>query len=134
MTFMDQHGEMVDLYSFCGKHVMVLISAGWCGPCRSLAEEVQAIQDEYRDEGLQIIEMITDDNSYEVPSQGFLESWAEQYGFEDIPVLSIPAPTSYDSPHYLFDADGYIPSVYHLNTSMKVVSADESVHDPGTWL
>ena len=37
MTFMDQYGEMVDLYSFCGKHVMVLVSAGWCGPCRSLA-------------------------------------------------------------------------------------------------
>jgi thiol-disulfide isomerase/thioredoxin len=134
MTFMDQHGEMVDLYSFCGKHVMILISAGWCGPCRSLAETVQALQDEYRDDGLQIIEMMTGDNSNGVPSQGFLESWADEYDFDDIPVLSIPVPTSYDAPQFLFDNDGYIPSVYHLNTKLEVVSADESVHDPGAWL
>ena len=25
----DQHGELVDLYSFCGKHVMIVQSAGW---------------------------------------------------------------------------------------------------------
>jgi thiol-disulfide isomerase/thioredoxin len=134
LTFMDQHGENVDLYSFCGKHVMILVSAGWCGPCRSLAQSVQDIQNEYRDEGLQIIEMITGDNNNAVPDQAFLQDWASEYGFEDIPVLSIPAPTDYEFPQFLFDADGYIPSVYHLNGALEVVSPDQSVHDPGSWL
>ena len=134
LTYMDQHGEMVDLYSFCGKHVMILVSAGWCGPCRGLAEEVQAIQDTYRDQDVQIIEMMTGDNSNAVPSQAFLESWATEYGFTDIPVLSIPAPTDYNFPQFLFDNDGYIPSVYHLNSAMEVVSADQGAHDPGSFL
>ena len=134
LTYMDQHGEMVDLYSFCDKHVMILISAGWCSPCRALAEEVQAIQDTYRDQNLQIIEMITGDNSDAVPSVEFLESWATDYGFIDIPVLTIPEPTDYNFPQFLFDNNGSIPSVYHLNNAMEVISADEMMHDPGSFL
>ena len=135
MTFMDQYGEMVDLYSFCGKHVMVLVSAGWCGPCRSLATEVQNIQDQWRDEGLQIIELITSDDSGNAPDLTFVQTWADDYGFDDVPVLAVPGPpTSYDHVQFLFDADGYIPSVYHLNDKLEVVSPDESVHNPSNWL
>ena len=135
MTFMDQYGEMVDLYSFCGKHVMVLVSAGWCGPCRGLAEEVQAIQDEWRDDGLQIIELITANNSQGgEPDLAFVQGWAEEYNFDDVPVLAVPRPTAYEHPTYLFDADGYIPSVYHLNEKLEVVSPDQSVHSPSNWL
>lgn len=135
MTFMDQYGEMVDLYSFCGKHVMVLVSAGWCGPCRSLATEVQNIQDAWRDEGLQIIELITSDNGGNAPDLAFVQDWADEYSFDDVPVLAVPGPpTSYDHPQFLFDADGYIPSVYHLNEKLEVVSPDQSVHDPSNWL
>ena len=135
MTFMDQYGEMVDLYSFCGKHVMVLVSAGWCGPCRSLATEVQNIQDQWRDEGLQIIELITSDDSGNAPDLTFVQTWADDYGFDDVPVLAVPGPpSSYDHVQFLFDADGYIPSVYHLNDKLEVVSPDESVHDPSSWL
>jgi thiol-disulfide isomerase/thioredoxin len=134
LTFMDQHGEMVDLYSFCGRHVVVLISAGWCPPCRAAAEEMQARQDTYRDQGVQFIEMLTGDNYDAVPSLEFLQGWAEQYAFTDIPVLSIPAPTTYEFPQFLFDNNGSIPSMYHLNTLMEVISADDMVHDPGIFL
>ena len=135
MTFMDQYGEMVDLYSFCGKHVMILVSAGWCGPCRSLATEVQAIQDEWRDDGLQVIELITANNTPgNAPDQAFVRSWADEYDFVDIPVLAVPKATDYEHPAFLFDADGYIPSVYHLNERLEVVSPDQSVHTPSNWL
>lgn len=141
-TMMDQHGEEVDLYSFCGKNVMIAMSAGWCGPCRSFAEEMQAIQDTYRDQNVQIIEIITGDNQNRLPDQSFLESWASDYGFTDIPVLQM-APLdadgdgyadSYDHPYYWFDADGYIPSIYHLGPDLRVISADGGVHDPGSFL
>ena len=147
ITFPDQFGEQVDLYSFCGKKIMVLVSAGWCGPCRSAAEDLQEMQNTYRDQGLQIIEMITANNSYQppnAPNQAFVEDWADQYGFEDIPVLAIPAYNSTDHvdpdtgkithPGALFDLDGYIPSIYHLNEKMEVVSADEGIHDPAQFL
>jgi thiol-disulfide isomerase/thioredoxin len=132
---MDQHGEMVDLYSFCGKHVMITVSAGWCGPCRALAEDLQGIQDRYRDDDLQVIEIIMQDNSGAMPvSQSFLSGWASDYGFDDIPVLQLTEPTSPDHPYFWFENDGYIPSIYHLGPDMTVLSADQSVHDPGSWL
>ncbi len=142
ITMMDQHGEQVDLYSFCGKNIMIAMSAGWCGPCRSLAEDMQTLQDTYRDQNVQIIEIITGDNSNGLPSQEFLASWASQYGFSDIPVLQMnPVDAdgdgyadSYDHPQFWFDADGYIPSIYHLGPDLAVISADGGVHDPGSFL
>ena len=118
---------------------MIVVSAGWCGPCRSFARDVQAIQDQYRDDNLQIIELITANNNYSAPNepdQAFVESWADQYGFTDIPVLAIPEwdRRDYDDPRFWFDLDAGIPSVYHLNAQMEVVSADQSIHDPGSWL
>jgi len=135
LTYMDQHGEAVDLYSFCGKHIMVVVSAGWCGPCRSLAESTQSIQDTYREDGLQIIEMLTNGNVQGTPpTSGFVQDWADEYNFDDIPVLLIPEPTSYTHPAFLFDRDAGIPSIYHLNEKMEVISADEGIHNPGYWL
>ncbi|MGB0638860.1 MAG: redoxin domain-containing protein [Myxococcota bacterium] len=131
---MDQYGEMVDLYSFCGKHVMITVSAGWCAPCRALAEDMQSLQDRYRADDLQIIEIIMQDNTGGTPSQSFLSGWASEYGFDDIPVLQLTEPTSYDHPYFWLESDGYIPSIYHLDASMRVLSADGGVHDPGSWL
>ena len=54
----DQHGEELNLYSFCGQPVMVVLSAGWCGPCRSEAQTLQAVADACPD--LQIISVLTD--------------------------------------------------------------------------
>lgn len=141
-ALMDQHGEQVDLYSFCGKNVMITMSAGWCGPCRSFAEEMQGIQDTYRDQNVQILEIITADNSNAQPDLAFLQGWASDYGFSDIPVLQVNPidadgdgyADSYDHPNYWFDNDGYIPSIYHLGPDLSVISADGGVHDPGSFL
>jgi thiol-disulfide isomerase/thioredoxin len=132
----DQHGEMVDLYSFCGRHVVITISAGWCGPCRTLAAELQSAQNSYRDSGpgVQFIEIITQDNSGNPPSQAFLREWASDYGFTDIPVLGAEAATSYEHVSMLFDRDGYIPSIYQANSALQVVHADGGNHNPGSYL
>jgi len=129
----DQFGEMVDLYSFCGKHVMIVQSAGWCGPCRSLAEEAQHEQELYRDEGLQIIEMIKQDNAGDPPDLAFVQGWATDYGMTDIPVLQGPRATSWTSEVIYWDADGYIPSVWHISPEGVIISADEAVTDPGVF-
>ncbi len=136
-TMRDQYGEEVDLYSFCGKHVMVVVSAGWCGPCRAEAEGLQAIAEAYPD--AQILQVLAQDNSQGLPSQSFVQGWANQYGFENVAALGpLSAPTTYEeyfsAPSSQFEDDGYIPSIYHLDEEMKVVSADQDVGTPDTWL
>jgi thiol-disulfide isomerase/thioredoxin len=133
-TMNDQYDEPVDLYSFCGKHVVVVLSAGWCGPCRSAAAEAQALQDEYRDDGVQIVEMMTGDNADNPPDLAFVQSWADEYGFVDIPVLQAPEATTWESESIIWDTDFGIPSVWHIDPEGYIVSADDLVHDPGQFL
>ena len=133
MTFMDQYGEMVDLYSFCGKHVMVLVSAGWCGPCRSLATEVQNIQDQWRDEGLQIIELITSDNYGDAPDQAFVQSWADDYNFEDVPVLAVLVPPRATTTPVLLRRRGH-PERVPPERAARGGEPRPMVHDPSNWL
>jgi thiol-disulfide isomerase/thioredoxin len=139
-TLLDQHGEMVDLYSFCGKHIVFAVGAGWCGPCRSVAEGLQAEQDHWRDSNVQFIEIISGDNSNEAPDQAFLESWHSEYGFTDIPVLGLPEmDRSTEEAFYAhlslqFDRDGYIPSIWQADGSGTIVSADAGNSDPTSFL
>ena len=133
-TMTDQYGEEVDLYSFCGQHVVVALSAGWCGPCRYAAEEMQAKQDEYREKGVQFIEIITGDNSDELPNIDFLMGWDEQYGFTDIPVLLPPRATGWDAITMQWEMDMAIPTLYHISPNGTVLSADDLIHDPGQFL
>ena len=136
-TLRDQYGEMVDLYSFCGNHVMLVVGAGWCGPCRQEAGRLQSVAEEYPE--AQIIQILAQDSSENTPSLGFVQGWADQYGFENVAALGVvSAPTSYEeyfsAPSVLFEDDGYIPTIYHLDDEMKVVSADQGVQTPDTWL
>ncbi|MCB9778887.1 MAG: redoxin domain-containing protein, partial [Alphaproteobacteria bacterium] len=62
-TLVDQHGQDVDLYSFCGQHIMIAFGAMWCGPCQELASDVQDLQDDYGPDGFQAIEILIEDTS-----------------------------------------------------------------------
>ena len=92
------------------------------------------MQDEYRADGLQIIEVITGDNQNNPPSMAFLEDWSADYNFRDIPVLLGPEPTSWDSLMMQWETDQYIPTVYIVGPDGTVLSADQGVHDPATFL
>jgi thiol-disulfide isomerase/thioredoxin len=140
LILMDQHGEQVEMHSFCEKHIVIAFGAGWCSPCRDLAAGVQAEQDEYREAGVQYIEVITQDDYGNPPDQAFLAQWAEEYGFVDVPVLGVQSAENADgsfdfnNPSFTFDKDGYIPSVYQFDTTMTVVAADEGNHNPSAFL
>jgi thiol-disulfide isomerase/thioredoxin len=113
---------------------MVVVSAGWCGPCRSEAETLQQVAAAYPE--VQIITMLTQDNAGETPNLAFLQQWESDYGFENIAVVapSEPAPTSYEDYYSqtstAWDIDGYIPTMYHLDDTMTVISADEGITEP----
>lgn len=139
-TLLDQHGEMVDLYSFCGKHVVFAVGAGWCGPCRTVADGLQAEQDEWRDSNVQFIEIISQDDYGNAPDQAFLEQWHSDYGFTDIPVLALPEMDRTDEAAFyahlslLLDRDGYIPSIWQADAAGTIVSADQGNSDPSSFV
>ena len=135
-TMTDQHGEQVNLYSFCGRQIMLIVSAGWCGPCRGEAETLQAMAEAYPE--VQIITLLTQDTAQNPASVAFAQEWANMYGFENIAVVTSndPAPTTYEEffqqSHTKWEIDGYIPTMYHIDSSMTVISADEGIAEPPT--
>ena len=131
-TLIDQHGEEVDIYSFCGKHIVFAVGAGWCGPCRSVAQTLQAEQDVWRDSNVQFIEIISQDDNGQPPSEEFLKGWHDQYGFTDIPVLGLSAESQGLS--QLLDRDGYIPSIWQADATGTIVSADAGDSNPGNYI
>jgi peroxiredoxin len=139
-TLLDQHGEMVDMYSFCGKHVVFAVGAGWCGPCRTVATGLQAEQDEWRDSNVQYIEIISQDDYGNAPDQAFLKQWHDEYGFTDIPVLALQAQDQSSAEAFyahlsmLWDQDAYIPSIWQVDPSGVVVSADQGNSDPSSFV
>ena len=126
-TLSDQHGEEVDLYSFCGRHVMLAIGAEWCSPCSQLAAEAQDIQDSY---DITVIEVLIEDRNGGSPGQPALSRWAEDHGLETVPVLGDGDYEVFS----VFERDYAIPTIVHIGPDGTVLSVDEGEHDPGKFL
>ena len=49
LSLIDQFGDMVDLHDFTGqgKHIVIDISAVWCGPCNGISEWISGEGDSY---------------------------------------------------------------------------------------
>ena len=115
---------------------MLIVSAGWCGPCRGKAETLQALAEAYPD--VQIITMLTQDTARNPATVGFAQEWASQYGFENIAVVTSTEAAPETIQEYFeltstqWEIDGYLPTIYHLDANMMVISADESISEPPT--
>jgi len=79
-SLMDQHGDMVELYDFYGKVIIVDFSAMWCGPCASMAQFADPIVGEYGAENLEWLTIIIEDEQGNPPDQDDLLRWATTNG------------------------------------------------------
>ncbi len=128
-TMQDQYGQQVHLYSFCGQHIMIAFGAMWCGPCQSLAAEVQYLQDIYGPEGFQAIEILIEDTGANTPDQTDLQTWAADFSLTSVPVLSDADQSAWP----IYEQDWGIPTVVHIGPDMKVLAVDTGDYTPAPW-
>lgn len=112
-TAKDQNGKDVSLYDSSGKVILVNISADWCGPCRSEATHLEALYDEYKQSGFQIITVLI---------SGDPSVWAQEYQLT-FPVLD-------DNNEAIWDqyGEGYVPLNLVLDRE-NVIRYKESGYD-----
>lgn len=117
---MDQYGDTVSLWQFYGMVVVVDISTGWCGPCRSLAKQVDDVWHDYEDQGFMYLTMMPENKVGDVPSLEDLQDWASDG--------SITAPVLQDDQGYsaAIVPDSAYPRILVVDREM-VVAVDQVV-------
>lgn len=85
--------------------------------------------DTYGDQGFQVLNIQFQNNSGGTPTEDQIKGWADTYGMTDVAALAAS-----QEDVALYEMDGYIPTTYILDRTMTVVSADEMIEDPSSWL
>jgi thiol-disulfide isomerase/thioredoxin len=79
-SLMDQYEQMVDLYDFHEKVIVVDLSSIWCGVCQNIATKGEDFVADYGAENVIWITILVDGLSYGVPpSLADIQAWANNY-------------------------------------------------------
>ena len=117
----DKNREDISLSQFYGHVVLLDFSAGWCPPCRAVAETAEEEWVEYREDGYVIVHAMVD--GWQSPSAAnntFVNEWIEEFGLT-FPVLG--RGTIDDASTGLFQAglnEGFIPYLILLDSEMRI--------------
>ncbi len=120
-TYEDQFGNEVSLHQFYDYVILLDLSAGWCGPCQTVAQTANDEWKDFRRDGFLIVHLMLADWTNDVPDEDFLEEWSEEFDL-DFPVLGEMDGEVSDA---LFDAniyEGSIPFVLLLDKDMTIDS------------
>lgn len=118
-SLLDQHGEDVKLWDFCGRAVLLVAGAFWCGSCQAEVPHMQELYETYADRGLMVIGLYSEtEESGVMPTAEDLQRWSDTYG-TTFPVVADDA-----SVWTRFEKDYGIPSLTLLSPGAVVVSAD----------
>ena len=108
-------GKQVKLSDFRGKVVVLNVWGQWCGPCRSEAPELEAVQEQYADKGVQVLGINFRDNDRQAP-QDFVRDRGLSY------------PSIFDPPgRTLLAMKGYpravVPATFLIDKQGRVAAA-----------
>ncbi len=101
----DQRGQTISLYQYYGKVILINFSADWCGPCREEAGHLEALFQNYKARGFQIITLLI---------SGSPADWASQYKLT-FPVLDDNSQTLWN-----IYGEGYVPLNIILDRKMTI--------------
>lgn len=107
----DQYGQQIESWDFYGMVLIVDVSAGWCGPCRSAAPGLGDFHDKHAEQGFSALHLLVDDNSNDGEISdpvGFSADWAAQYGL-NFPVTTDDSYQGYNTAY----AELYFSGVFN---------------------
>jgi len=87
-TFVDQYGDMFQLYDNYNTVMVIDFSAMWCSVCNNIAHDAQVFMDSYGDQGFLWVTVLIDNSQGDPPSEQDIQTWADIYGVSDAPVLA----------------------------------------------
>jgi peroxiredoxin len=123
-TLVDQFGDDLRLHDFCGRAVVLVASAMWCGPCQSEAGELAGLYRQYEDQGLMVITLLGEDYGGRTPDQGDLQDWANSFGI-DHPVVADPGFSV--ASRFVTGGTLYLPSTSLLGEGAVVLLRDRAL-------
>jgi thiol-disulfide isomerase/thioredoxin len=124
----DEHGETRSLYEFREQVVMLDLSAIWCPPCQSEADQLETVYQEYKERGVRFLTVLMDEDNQLVdyadrPVPAECRNWSDRSGsFPDhtFPCWVDPNDGSKDAwPKY--NKFGALPTNVVLDTGLRVV-------------
>ncbi|HKQ61075.1 MAG TPA: PQQ-dependent sugar dehydrogenase [Candidatus Polarisedimenticolaceae bacterium] len=126
-TLVDEFGQTRSLYEFRGQPVFLDLSAIWCAPCNSEANVVENLNSLFKDRGVRILTVLSDDsiNSPSSPPGRPTPPECRNWGDRAAPNPDHTFPCWVD-PDYaqawpLYDKFGALPTNLILDTGMRVI-------------
>ena len=85
-SLMDQYGDMVDLYDYHEKVIVVDLSTIWCSVCNNIAQEGDEWLNDYGADDFIWLTILIDNATGDPPTLADIQKWATVYSIE-VPVL-----------------------------------------------
>jgi hypothetical protein len=151
-AFLDQHHELVHLYSFCDRLVMLAFVGSGSNASLDLAEQFQSLQDDFGPSNFQLIGLLVDQGVYGGDSadgssgglekdssdpqlDAMVQSMVHDYGIETVPILQLPpGGQAVGGTWEDYEHDYALPTTAYLDPQMRILSADDYRYDPADYL
>ncbi len=73
-------GATFSFDSFKGKVILLSFSAMWCGPCKLEAAHLMELYNKYKEQGLEIVQVVFQDEDGGPADQSDINRWMQTYG------------------------------------------------------
>ena len=116
----DQTGTTWDLYTHTGDVIVLDFSTVWCPPCQMAGHYMQALQDDYESEGVQVVTVLIDGaTGGTAPTAEEIEEWTEVHSITTAPVLQGSRDKMLDPTGIEGYVLGAFPTYLYLDRDMK---------------